>query len=399
MNSQREQPRVIFFVSSFPASSSGVLHSQVLSMVRFLSEQGFECLFIGSDVSVDKALASTKYIYEKYGVKAKILGIIHGKLGYPGFMLTARNLYKASKDVIKSFRPTHIYSRSIIDSPIARKIAKETGAIAIYDARAVISEEVKFRRGGRSLKYWYIRWVEMHEIDKATRLSCVSKRLKKYINSQGRKYDIRIVPSCLNNKNFYFSQSVRIEVRETYGLLKNHKLLCYSGGLAPWQRITDIIALFEKISMLDSTFRFLFVTPDKWRIKKMLEQSLLKTERYFVESCAQQDVYKYLSAADAGVIMREDIIVNNVSSPIKIGEYLSCGLPVIMTRGIGDFSELIPEAGVGMLLNNSLEDDAIKVVSFLKNLNVESVRNQAISFSYKYYNFKSYISEYKNLYS
>ena len=50
-----EKRRILFFIPQWPASNSGVLHSQVLSTARFLSEQGFECMFIGCDFDDEKA--------------------------------------------------------------------------------------------------------------------------------------------------------------------------------------------------------------------------------------------------------------------------------------------------------------------------------------------------------
>lgn len=71
-----------------------------------------------------------------------------------------------------------------------------------------------------------------------------------------------------------------------------------------------------------------------------------------LKSVAHGLVKKYLSAANAGIIMRKDVTVNNVESPIKVGEYLACGLPVILTKGIGDYSASLPKAGVALLLSD-----------------------------------------------
>jgi hypothetical protein len=50
----------------------------------------------------------------------------------------------------------------------------------------------------------------------------------------------------------------------------------------------------------------------------------------------------HLNAADIGFLIRDDCVVNRVASPTKLGEYLSCGLPVI----VGSVSLLWPSARI-----------------------------------------------------
>lgn len=392
-----EMQRILFFVPEWPALASGVLHSQVLSVARFLSERGFECMFVGCEASTEKASEATKKISGMYGIQAVVLGFRLDWLGYIGMLLTARKLYRLTKGEILSFQPTHVYSRSITDSRFARKIARDTGAASVFDVRAALSEEVRMRRGGKVFRYWYIRYAEKIEFKKSARLVCVSENLKRYITDQVGREDIIVIPSCFDQNKFSFDSQARKEIRLRYGMLDVSKVICYSGGLAPWQRVEDIIALFEKLAPIDPQYRFLFLTKEKQHLQDLLCLSTLPPGRYIVESCVQEEVYRYLSAADAGIIMREDTTVNNVSSPIKIGEYLGCGLPLILTKGIGDFSELISQAGIGLLLDET-GDTAMQVILFMQKLDADKVRDLAISFSHDHFANEFHIKEYENLY-
>lgn len=394
---KKERGRILFFVPEWPALSSGVLHSQVLSVARFLSENGFQCMFVGCEVSDEKAAEAAKKISDMYGIQAVVHGLFLDKFGYIGLIVTARKLYQLTKSVIHTFQPTHVYTRAIVNSRFARKIAAESGAVFVFDARAALSEEVRLRRGGGGLRCWYIRHAENNAFRKCSRLACVSQNLKRYITAQTGRKDITVIPSCFDQKKFFFDSQARKEIRARYGLPDTCKVICYSGGLAPWQRVGDIIALFEKIAKIDSRYRFLFLTKETQQLQELLHETMLSPDNYIIKSCAQGDVYRYLSAADAGIIMREDTAVNNVASPIKIGEYLSCGLPVILTKGIGDFSDLIPLAGVGLLLDETGEL-VMQVTSFMQRLDADTVRNQAISFSHNHFAVESYLKEYENLY-
>jgi glycosyltransferase involved in cell wall biosynthesis len=86
-----------------------------------------------------------------------------------------------------------------------------------------------------------------------------------------------------------------------------------------------------------------------------------------------------------------------VASPIKIGEYLGCGLPLILTKGIGDFSELIPRTGIGLLLDET-SDPAMQICAFMEKLDVVKIRDQAINFSNDHFSNEAHLQEYENLY-
>ncbi|WP_373399074.1 hypothetical protein V8V91_04995 [Algoriphagus halophilus] len=54
-----------------------------------------------------------------------------------------------------------------------------------------------------------------------------------------------------------------------------------------------------------------------------------------------KDIPIYLNAADFGISLRAPHPSIQGILPIKFGEYLMCGLPVIVSQGIGDLDELV----------------------------------------------------------
>ena len=74
---------------------------------------------------------------------------------------------------------------------------------------------------------------------------------------------------------------------------------------------------------------------------------------YFIRYAERDKVTEYLSAADAGLAMIRSANCERGSSPIKIGEYLASELPVVITRGIGDYSELIERENLGVVVSEN----------------------------------------------
>lgn len=87
------------------------------------------------------------------------------------------------------------------------------------------------------------------------------------------------------------------------------------------------------------------------------------------------EVPLYLQEAHAGLLLRREDPVNQVASPTKFGEYLAAGLPVLLTEGIGDFSALVEDEGLGMIVPSTFldagepgEEDLEKLLNFLRTV-------------------------------
>jgi glycosyltransferase involved in cell wall biosynthesis len=63
------------------------------------------------------------------------------------------------------------------------------------------------------------------------------------------------------------------------------------------------------------------------------------------------EVPHYLASADLGLALREPSFSQRGVCPIKLAEYLLCGLPVVATAGVGDTDHQI-DAGVGYVIED-----------------------------------------------
>lgn len=59
------------------------------------------------------------------------------------------------------------------------------------------------------------------------------------------------------------------------------------------------------------------------------------------------------------------------SSPIKLGEFLGCGVPVVINSGIGDTEELVEKYRVGVVVKSFSVDSYISAASILQGLTKE----------------------------
>jgi len=74
------------------------------------------------------------------------------------------------------------------------------------------------------------------------------------------------------------------------------------------------------------------------------------------------DMPSLLSAADVGLSFILPAPSKRACSPVKNGEYLACGLPLVSTAGIGDYSDLIARTRIGVIAA-SLETPALEAAA------------------------------------
>ena len=105
----------------------------------------------------------------------------------------------------------------------------------------------------------------------------------------------------------------------------------------------------------------------------------ISTNRYTIKTVASADVPSYLSASDAGISFIKPCFSKLASSPTKNGEYLACGLPLVINSGIGDSDALIEREAVDALVaefNAEAYALAAKRIALLLN-DVDSARRRS----------------------
>ena len=142
----------------------------------------------------------------------------------------------------------------------------------------------------------------------------------------------------------------RLGVKEKLGIASDAPLIVYAGSLGPQYCPDSMLSLFQLIrqSRPDSHFLVLSGSPELMTHLVSTYDSSLASSMTVMRVDAN-DVPGWLAAADLGLAFREPTFSMQGVAPIKLGEYLLCGLPVVATHGVGD-SHFIDENS-GFLVN------------------------------------------------
>jgi hypothetical protein len=119
----------------------------------------------------------------------------------------------------------------------------------------------------------------------------------------------------------------RSEIRAHLKIPHNAHVYCVSGSVKSWQCPNLIIAFFQKQYAKNSNAFLLILTQDIHEFYPAI--TALPPRSFHMTQINHKDVYRYLSAADVGLVFREPGIVSWVSRPIKALEYEAVGLKII----------------------------------------------------------------------
>lgn len=184
-----------------------------------------------------------------------------------------------------------------------------------YNVSNKLSKSIKLRNYKNSFNLLY----------KNSNISVVSAALKKHlIEKLNLNPDLININSCLTSEKFVYSESGRKQIRKELNISENEILLIFSsGGTSKWQNNEMILMLAQ------NGFKVLNLSKVKIEHRNIVNRFI-----------SYDEMPNYLSASDVAFIWRDESIVNKVSSPVKLSEYLCCGLPVIHNGTIDLLSSL-----------------------------------------------------------
>lgn len=248
----------------------------------------------------------------------------------------------------------YLYTRSVFDflkAYIVKKIFYKKYKI-LYDFRGIVNEESYLRN--KSLKRKKLLFlIEKFVYKKADKIHTVSNNLKYYLEENFGKKNIHVVPCAINHnikKEKYHNDNIKF---------------LYLGSIAVWQKFEETIKIYGLVEKSIKNSHLTIITMHKNKALEIVEK--YNIINYKIKSISHNEVLRELREYDFGFLLRDDNIVNNTASPIKFLEYLSNGVLPIMSKNIGDYSSLVEENKIGIILEKEQEIDINEIYSFLDN--------------------------------
>jgi len=222
----------------------------------------------------------------------------------------------------------------------------------VFDADGLMADErVDFAGwSATGLQYRLFRDWEAQGIRRATSVIVRSAHAKRILaNRAGAHCDpdkIHVIPNAKDDTLFApGDESSRAETRAKMGIDADAPLLIYAGSLGPQYHPLGMLQLFEQVHALDPSAHFLILSGMQEVAQELLPQINAEArENVIIHRCSSDEVAPLMASADLGLSLRQPSFSQQAVCPIKIAEYLLCGLSVVMLRGVGDLDERLVDS-------------------------------------------------------
>lgn len=300
--------------------------------------------------------------------------------------LTAKNLSKLLQ-TLSINDETIIHTRNELSGWLAQKalFMFNKQAKLLVDVRGTVREELEdFFSGSmfaKKLKLYMMRQVR-EVYHQSSAINTVSETLKQYLINEFSVNESKIftIP-CSANNTFVYDIHQREAIRSQYGLNESDTVVVFaSGGANLWQNTDETVLTLARIGV------------------KVFNLSKHKINHPNVISTfvPYNEMPKYLSAADVGIVFREHHIVNKVASPIKFAEYIACGLPVVANDSVEQIVDVIQTYKVGQIVSGfkEIDKELFEKLKIIDRREIEKIGRQIYSIQNIA---EAYIAEYQKL--
>jgi glycosyltransferase involved in cell wall biosynthesis len=228
------------------------------------------------------------------------------------------------------------------------------GLRVIFDCHGTSPEEE--RMGGahparvKAMQEWEYRALTESDLNIFVSEAMLRFYLKEY---ELRSLPHIAVPCCVAEERFPAT-----DVPSPVPVPGNRLVFAYAGTMAAWQCGDEMIRLFAQLQEKAEDALLLLLAPqgDHKKVRDNMVKYRISEAKVLLADLPHDQVAPALQRAHAGLLLRRTTPVNQVASPTKFGEYLAAGIPVILTEGIGDFSEMSTSQRLGLVLNSKFLD-------------------------------------------
>lgn len=216
-----------------------------------------------------------------------------------------------------------------------------------YWVQGLVSDEMRIRGEPKS-KIFAMRVFEYLGYKLCTKLIVVSDAMRNELASR-----------FSNRRNVYTVPCLPRTSRTSDKKIKNS--FVYVGGMSAWQRVDRALEFYDRYKDVHPSATLTLATGQRdeaWRfIKAFIKPENLGSVSVVTIRSAEE-MNQFLTKAEFGFLLRDPLPLNKVASPIKFGEYVSCGVSVIISPCVGDFSEMVEKYNAGLVWSGS-ENEAL----------------------------------------
>ena len=313
----------------------------------------------------------------------------------PPIISTIIDLSKMKNTAMKLHDIHHfdiVHSRSYIAALAGLYLKQKTGIKFIFDMRGFWADE-RVEGGLWNLKspiynriYLYFKQKEkefLKEADYIISLTNAGKKELERMVGNAHLLNIKVIPCCVDTNLFNrinIDQNKFDNYKTKLNIKEDDFVISYLGAIGTWYMLDEMLSFFQRLLIHKPNSKFLFITNEADEtIYSKADEKGIPRESISIISANRVDVPILLSLSQINLFFIKPSYSKTASSPTKLAEVMSMGIPVISNKGVGDVDEIINETGVLVSSFTDEEfDKTIAAIPQLLSISPDFIRQKAI---------------------
>jgi radical SAM superfamily enzyme YgiQ (UPF0313 family) len=401
--------RVLFI--SYNGVLEPILPSQAIPYMREIAKEGYRFILVSYEKDWDVKSAGPKGIegirkeLESHGIEWRFFKYHK----YPPLLSTIFDLTTGAFRVLRIIRKEGIdivHVRGVTPGIIMIMLSGMTKAKVLFDMRGLLAEE--YVGGGiwkeGDLAFRIVKSSEKRLLKTADAVTVLTH--KHFAHNKGLDYfsgrpvPAEVIPCCVDMKRFNPGSASSNDLRRAIAG-ENNFVLMYPGKIGTFYLVEQMLDFFKVMVSLVPGSMFLVLTGDNTEtlLKESLRRGIGDDKIRIISGVKFDDMPGYMQIADAGIFFINPYKKIG-SSPIKMGEFLASGVPVIINPGVGDTENIVRDNRVGVVIDEFKEDAYRKGIEEIVSLRREGdrLKQRCRDTAQKYLSLNDGVRKYVGLY-
>jgi glycosyltransferase involved in cell wall biosynthesis len=289
-----------------------------------------------------------------------------------------------------------VHARSYIPALMALAVKRLLGARLLFDMRGLWADERVdaglWPAGGRL--YRMTKALERRFLlaaDHVVTLTHASAaEIRRFPYMADRPIPITVIPTCADLDRFSRRENAPHD-RFTYGFV---------GAASTWSLFDEVLASFLLLREIRPDARLLVVNRgEHGYIEQRIAASGVARALVDLVAAEHRDVPELVSRMDVAAALRKPAYSQVACAPTKLAEYLGCGVPCLVNRGIGDVAEIVEQERVGIVAEGFSREQLGTAVRGLVALAAEpEVRQRCMAAARRRFSLEAGVGAYQAIY-
>lgn len=252
-------------------------------------------------------------------------------------------------------KPSVIQAETSIMGHVARIHSEKTGVPFVLDLHGVWPAEVAGdpkRESQRVVQY--VLGIERQAVQAASHVIVVSNRMKDHLISTYEVSAGKI--TVMPNGGF---------IAKRRAVYSPRPALVFGGVFDYYERIQDFLRMSLAREVSDCRLVMLGDGRQKRLVLSMVRRNPAANLTYMGPR-SRPDTLEIFARSQVGIAPSSSDLARQVAWPIKVMDYMSCGLPVV-APDVGDWGEMLRKSGAGVITPQSDPHEFALAVSTLKD--------------------------------